>query len=197
MSVDFTRHIVNPVLSKVIDVRKSEHVKILDEIRKIIHDCEEKYGFSIYGGDVEKLAEFLMSDDFNNLVKVFDTYGLRNALVKILEEALEAYRDYVEVSKALESRISMLKNNKAGSHGKNNRGRSIGELITLLKSKYPNMESDPDRKEVRVELGEGRFAKIKFYRKKIVVNMVIELKEDDPSLLSRDLQSILECPSSR
>jgi len=193
MSIDFTRHIVNPVLSKVIDARRSEHAKILDEIRKIIHDCEEKYGFSIYGGEVEKLAVFLMSSDFDHLVKVFDSYGLRDALVKILEDALEAYRNYTEVSKAIESKISMLKSNKAVRRNKDYLKLSIGELVNSLRLKYPNIESDPVKKEVRVELGEGRLAKIKFYRKRVVVNMIIKLEEGDASLLSRELQRILEC----
>jgi hypothetical protein len=193
MSVDFVRHIVNPILSRVIDVKKGEHVKILDEIRRIISDYEEKYGFSIYGGEVDKLVDFLISSDFDYLVKVFDTYGLRDALVNILEEALEAYRSHGEISKAIESRIIMLKNNKGIRRNKDHQVQSIDELIASLKLKYSNIEFNPSRKEVRVELGEGRFAKIKLYRRKIVINMVIELKEDDIGLLNKELQRILEC----
>ena len=192
MGVDFVRHIVNPILSRVIDVEKGEHVKILDEIRGIISDYEEKYGFSIYGGEVDKLVDFLNSSDFDYLVKVFDTYGLRDALVNILEEALEAYRSHGEISKAIESRIIMLKNNKGIRRSKDYQAQSIDELVATLKLKYSNIEFNPSRKEVRVELREGKFAKIKLYRRKIAVNMVIELK-DNIGLLDKELLGILEC----
>jgi len=192
MGVDFVRHIVNPILSRVIDVEKGEHVKILDEIRGIISDYEEKYGFSVYGGEVDKLVDFLNSSDFDYLVKVFDTYGLRDALVDILEEALEAYRSHGEISKAIESRIIMLKNNKGIRRSKDYQAQSIDELVATLKLKYSNIEFNPSRKEVRVELREGKFAKIKLYRRKIAVNMVIELK-DNIGLLDKELLGILEC----
>ncbi|BFI74167.1 MULTISPECIES: hypothetical protein [Sulfurisphaera] len=98
---DFLRHIVSKVLTPV-----SLDMKRLDEAQKLLAKAESKYGFSSYGGDPEKLADFLLSPDFTNLIfiigidltkkllnTVYDNYSsqkIKDAVKKILDE-LEGY----------------------------------------------------------------------------------------------------------
>ncbi|QIW24170.1 hypothetical protein EWF20_08450 [Sulfolobus sp. S-194] len=98
---DFLRHIVSKVLTPV-----SLDMKRLDEAQKLLAKAESKYGFSSYGGDPEKLADFLLSPDFTNLIFiigidltkkllniVYDNYSsqkIKDAVKKILDE-LEGY----------------------------------------------------------------------------------------------------------
>ncbi|BAB66295.1 hypothetical protein STK_12550 [Sulfurisphaera tokodaii str. 7] len=81
-------------------------MKRLDEAQKLLAKAESKYGFSSYGGDPEKLADFLLSPDFTNLIfiigidltkkllnTVYDNYSsqkIKDAVKKILDE-LEGY----------------------------------------------------------------------------------------------------------
>lgn len=78
----------------------------LDEAQKLLAKAESKYNFSSYGGDPEKLSEFLLSPDFTNLIfiigvdltkklllTVYDSYSsqkIKDAAKKILDE-LEGY----------------------------------------------------------------------------------------------------------
>lgn len=88
--VDFVRHIVNPVLSKRIKDR-GQLVGVVDEIRRLIIDAEEKYGFSVYGGDVVKLCDYLTSVDFKILVDIFKSADLMGVLVEIMDTARGEY----------------------------------------------------------------------------------------------------------
>lgn len=98
---DFLRHIVSKVLTPV-----SLDMKKLDEAQKLLAKAESKYGFSSYGGDPEKLANYILSPDFINLVLVIgvdlskkllyltrDNYSspkIKEAVQKMLEE-LDGY----------------------------------------------------------------------------------------------------------
>lgn len=81
-------------------------MKKLDEAQKLLAKAESKYGFSSYGGDPEKLANYLLSPDFINLVLIIgvdlskkllyltrDNYSspkIKEAVQKMLEE-LDGY----------------------------------------------------------------------------------------------------------
>ncbi|MFP3346315.1 MAG: hypothetical protein RXR17_02585 [Sulfolobaceae archaeon] len=98
---DFLRHIVSKVLTPV-----SLDMKKLDEAQKLLAKAESKYGFSSYGGDPEKLANYILSPDFINLVLIIgvdlskkllyltrDNYSsskIKEAVQKMLEE-LDGY----------------------------------------------------------------------------------------------------------
>jgi len=98
---DFLRHVVSKILTPVsLDMRR------LDEAQKLLAKAESKYGFSSYGGNPEKLADFLLSPDFTNLFfiigvdltkkllkTVYDSYSsqkVKDAAKKILDE-LDGY----------------------------------------------------------------------------------------------------------
>jgi hypothetical protein len=81
-------------------------MKKLDEAQKLLAKAESKYGFSSYGGDPEKLANYILSPDFINLVLIIgvdlskkllyltrDNYSspkIKEAVQKMLEE-LDGY----------------------------------------------------------------------------------------------------------
>lgn len=108
---DFLRHIVSRVLTPV-----SLDTKKLDEAQKLLAKAESKYGFSSYGGDPEKLANYLLSPDFINLVLIIgvdlskkllymirDSYSspkIKEAVQKILEE-LDGYSTGEETNQVM------------------------------------------------------------------------------------------------
>lgn len=98
---DFLRHVASRILTPVkLDIRR------LDEAQRLLARAESKYGFSSYGGNPEKLADFLLSPDFTNLIfivgvdltkellkTIYDSYSsqrVKDAAKKILDE-LDGY----------------------------------------------------------------------------------------------------------
>ena len=100
MPKDFLRQVVNPTLLEF-----EIPVQILSEIRKKLEAAENKYNFSAFGGDVKKLADFLKSPLWQEIVSLFESSDALPALVKILERAKEAYKDYPEVVQAIEEAL--------------------------------------------------------------------------------------------
>jgi len=108
---DFLRHVVSKILTPVsLDMRR------LDEAQKLLAKAESKYGFSSYGGNPEKLADFLLSPDFTNLIfiigvdltkkllkTVYDSYSsqkVKDAAKKILDE-LDGYGSSEETNQVM------------------------------------------------------------------------------------------------
>ncbi|HIC99549.1 MAG TPA: hypothetical protein EYP08_08005 [Pyrodictiaceae archaeon] len=104
--LDFLRQIVNPILAKY-SVRLPRQV--IDDVRKSIGRAEDRYKFSSYGGDIVKLADYLRSRDFDEVISIVKSADAMNILVEILETARDAYKEYPEVVKAVEERIEELK----------------------------------------------------------------------------------------
>ncbi len=100
MPKDFLRQIVNPTLLEF-----EIPVQILSEIRKKLEAAENKYNFSAFGGDVRRLADFLRSPLWQEIVSLFESADALPALIKILERAKEAYKDYPEVVQAIEEAL--------------------------------------------------------------------------------------------
>lgn len=108
---DFLRHIASKVLTPVsLDMRR------LDEAQKLLAKAEIKYGFSSYGGDPEKLADFLLSPDFTNLIFIigvdltkkllnaiytnYSSQKIKDAVKKILDE-LDGYSSSEEANQLM------------------------------------------------------------------------------------------------
>ncbi len=102
--VDFLRHIVNRVLAEHGLARQ-----VIEDVRKSIGYAEEKYKFSAFGGDPRRLAEYLRSRDFDDVVMLLRGAKAEEVLVKILEEVKKRYSDYKEVVEAAEARLRELK----------------------------------------------------------------------------------------
>ena len=99
------RHIVNRVLAQ----HGSELPRqVIDDIRKFVSKAEEKYKFSAFGGDVNNLAKYINSKDFDDVVTIFKSTGRMDILRKILEEARESYKDTVSVLNAINRRLQEL-----------------------------------------------------------------------------------------
>jgi len=105
---DFLRNIVNPKLSKYVKT-SGEIAKYVEEIRKRILETENKYGFSIYGGDPEKLKDYLLSEDFKLIMKLFKSANSLSILEEILVEAKNRYSDLPNVVEAVDRVLEMLK----------------------------------------------------------------------------------------
>jgi hypothetical protein len=104
--VDFLRHIVNRVLASL-----NVPAQYIDDIRRAVGRAEDKYHFDAFSGDVRRLAEYLKSKDFDELimqVKAENKAILLEALRKILEEARKAYSDIPEVVEAIDARLKEL-----------------------------------------------------------------------------------------
>ncbi|MDT7875403.1 MAG: hypothetical protein RXQ80_01450 [Sulfolobaceae archaeon] len=108
---DFLRHIVTRVLTPL-----TLDMKRLDEAQKLLAKAESKYNFSSYGGNPEKLADYLLSPDFVNLVFIIgvdlskkllytirDSYSspkIKEAVNKMLEE-LDGYSSGEETNQVM------------------------------------------------------------------------------------------------
>jgi hypothetical protein len=79
-SPDFLRQVVSKVLNpSQIDSKK------LEEIRRLLAKAETKYSFSTYGGDPRRLADYLASPDFIELILVLGSETTKKLLYKIIE----------------------------------------------------------------------------------------------------------------
>ncbi len=137
---DFLRQIVNPTLLEF-----EIPVQVLSEIRKKLEAAENKYNFSAFGGDVRRLADFLRSPLWQEIVSLFESADALPALIKILERAKEAYKDYPEVVQAIEEALKNLE--KKG-------GEKIKEYNKLeeLKEKVSKIVGD----EFEVKISENK-----------------------------------------
>ena len=106
--IDFLRHIVNYVLASKMDVVK----QVADDVRKMVEKAEEKYKFSAFGGDVKRLADYLRSPDFDELVKFLRDAGKIDLLEEILRLAREKYKNIPEIVEAVDARLKTLSQEK-------------------------------------------------------------------------------------
>ncbi|UXD21231.1 hypothetical protein IPA_01565 [Ignicoccus pacificus DSM 13166] len=157
MPKDFLRQIVNPTLLEF-----EIPAQVLIEIRKKIEAAENKYNFSAFGGDVKNLVKFLQSPEWKELVALFEAANAKVALIKILENAKEAYKDYPEVVKAIEEALKALE--------KGEEVKAITKLEELkknvekaLEGKYPTRISEnkvvveSDKLEAYIEEDSGEY----------------------------------------
>ncbi len=102
--IDFLRHIVNRVLAS-----SKVSQQIIDDIKKAVGRAEDRFKFDAFSGDVKRLADYIRSRDFDDLVNILKSTpeGL-DVLRRILEEAKKAYSDIPEVVEAIEQRLKEL-----------------------------------------------------------------------------------------
>ncbi len=85
---DFLRHIVNRVLS---NYAEKVPANILDDIRKHIGRAEDKYRFTVFGGDPSKLVDYFNSDDWRDLVEYLRNLHMEWILKEILNTLIAEY----------------------------------------------------------------------------------------------------------
>ena len=117
---DFLRHIVNRVLASSKLPRQ-----VVDDIRRMVGRAEDKYKFHAFGGDIRRLAEYLRSQEFNELIMLVKSVRVEKGeeppvevLKRILLEAREAYKDIPEVVAAIDERLKELEGETVGKKTK-------------------------------------------------------------------------------
>ncbi len=101
---DFLRHIINPKLSQY-GRRKRYLIGVLDEVRKLIASAEDRYGFSVYGGNPVNLVKYFNSSDFDLVVSVLKSANALDILEDILKEVIKTYSDLPEVVQAASKKL--------------------------------------------------------------------------------------------
>lgn len=127
---DFLRHIVNPLLAKYSRERKPL-VRVLDEVRKLIALAEDKYGFSSFGGELAKLADYIESKDFDLVVSTLKSVNSLDIVIEILETVINKYQDLPRVVEAAKKRIKQLKQSE--SKVKDNLEQLFTEIMKCVK----------------------------------------------------------------
>jgi len=87
---DFLRNIVNHVLA---EAAEKLPVNVLNEIKNRLARAEDKYRFTIYGGEPTRLIDYLSSDDWAELVQYAANLNVEWVLLDILKTLEEAYRE--------------------------------------------------------------------------------------------------------
>ena len=105
---DFLRHIINPRLAEYSRTRK-KIASTLDEIRRLIAMAEDKYEFSVFGGDPNNLGKYIQSDDFDLVVSALKSINALDIIEDILKEVLDKYSDLPDVVNAAKKRLSEIK----------------------------------------------------------------------------------------
>ena len=99
---DFLRHIVNRVIS---ESSTKIPVSVMDDFKSKFARAEDKFGFSVFGGDPRRVADFLSSEEWADIVDYAKTTNTLWLLEAILRRAAEEYKQDCPVvaSKALEA----------------------------------------------------------------------------------------------
>lgn len=87
---DFMRHIFNIIAAEGSEVLPLKTVEMLKE--KMAR-AEDKFKFSIYGGNPARLVEFLSSEDWADIVRFAKSAQALSLLERALTELAESYRD--------------------------------------------------------------------------------------------------------
>lgn len=160
--LDFLRHIVNRILAELGASRQ-----LVDDIRRMVGGAEDKYKFNAFGGNVERLADYLRSRDFDDLVTLVraDRSGQGIELLKrILEEAKKAYSDVPGVVEAIEARLSELESHETSKT--KNKAATLYTVLKDLEKLKAKVEFDEERNEVQVAALDGKFTATVSYDEK-------------------------------
>jgi hypothetical protein len=152
------RNIVNNVLS---ELSVKIPVNVSEEIRKRIGYAEAKYKFSIYGGNPIKIKDYLLSEEWNDLVSFVKSLHLNDILKSILDRLYNEYNQscpqVAEIAKNISDNLSMPQENKKENI-------SIDNIINSLKLEgyqVESMENEVTFKDgnvlVRISLANGLF----------------------------------------
>jgi len=158
---DFMRHIVNRVLASSKLPRQ-----VVDDIRRAVGRAEDKYKFHAFGGDVRRLADYLRSRDFDDLVQLVRSVRTEKGeeptievLKRILLEAREAYKDIPEVVEAINERLKELEAEEAGEKTPI---ELLYEALRELTKEGLSVELDKEKNLIRVSYDNKLRAEISY-----------------------------------
>jgi hypothetical protein len=86
---DFLRHIVNRVIS---ESSAKIPVSVMDDFKSKFARAEDKFGFSVFGGDPRRVADFLSSEEWADIVDYAKTTNTLWLLEAILRRVAEEYK---------------------------------------------------------------------------------------------------------
>ncbi|MCE4612169.1 MAG: hypothetical protein F7B17_09390 [Desulfurococcales archaeon] len=89
-SRDFLRHIANRVIAEYAHKLPATTV---EDIRKRLSSAEDKFKFSIYGGDPARLLDYFESEEWAGLVDYAKNTHSEEVLLQILKRLAEEYGD--------------------------------------------------------------------------------------------------------
>jgi len=104
---DFLRHIAMPVIAE----QASRYPPpVIEDAKKWLANAENKYRFSIYGGDPRRIAEFLASEDWSDFVASLRGSKAEDLAVAILERLIREYGEGCpEVAEAAQRALERLR----------------------------------------------------------------------------------------
>jgi hypothetical protein len=105
---DFLRQIVNKVVS---ESSGKISASVMEDFKIRFARAEDKFSFSVFGGDPRRIADFLSSEDWADIVEYARNVNVLWLLEDILRKLAEEYRDDCPsiASKALETLDSLSK----------------------------------------------------------------------------------------
>jgi len=86
---DPLRHVINRVLS---ETAKKIPVSVFNDIKKALGRAEDKFRFSIYGGNPLNIVSYLESEDFRDLVNTAYSLQVDWVIKEILAALVDEYR---------------------------------------------------------------------------------------------------------
>jgi hypothetical protein len=105
---DFLRHIVNKVIS---ESSGKISASVMEDLKVRFARAEDKFSFSVFGGDPRRIADFLSSEEWADIVEYARNVNVTWLLEAILKKLVEEYKDDCPpiASKALETLNSLSK----------------------------------------------------------------------------------------
>jgi hypothetical protein len=103
---DFLRQIVNKVIS---ESSGKISASVMEDLKVRFARAEDKFSFSAFGGDPRRIADFLSSEEWTDIVEYAKNVNVTWLLEAILKKLAEEYKDDCPpiASKALETLNSL------------------------------------------------------------------------------------------
>ncbi len=157
---DFIRNIANKILAEALEKIPAS---AMSELRKQLGRAEDKYRFTVYGGDPRNLVKYLESNDWRELVEYAEKSNILWVLEKILAKLIEEYNN--TCPEVVEHARKELKKLQDKTSGKKTEDISIDVIYRTLKFagykvEYIDAEDAVEVKEpyltVRIYVKEGK-----------------------------------------
>jgi hypothetical protein len=175
---DFLRNIVNHVLAENSDKLPPS---FLDDFREALGRMEIKYGFSSVDGDPRKLADFILSNDFDDIIILARNQKAIWVVKELLEITKEEYGDLPEVASAIETRLSNLEK------GIDENKADMDSLIRLLKNNGYRVEETNGGIELKLH---NATVSIRVEKNMFVYEIAIKGRTSDPDVILKKLNSV-------
>ena len=103
---DFLRHIVNKVIS---ESSGKISASVMEDLKVRFARAEDKFSFSAFGGDPRRIADFLSSEEWTDIVEYAKNVNVTWLLEAILKKLAEEYKEDCPpiANKALETLNSL------------------------------------------------------------------------------------------